>query len=776
MQLRTASAFVCLVVTLGLLVGCGSGHSATAGTSGASTTGTTTSNTTAAETPTVTGVTVSSSSISIAAGQTAQLSATASYSDSSTQPLSSATWTTSNSNVATVSSSGLVTAVGVGTATITVSSGSISQTVSILVTPAALVQINLTPASGSIAISQTIQFTASGIFSDGSTQEITKQASWSSSDANISFLSPGFAFGQAATKSAATITASLSGINGTASLSVSSATLASIDVAPDTAAIPIGANQQFVATGTWTDNSTQDVTTNPVVSWNSDTPAVASVGASTGLALALTTGTANISANAGAISDSSQLLVGTGYLTGITVTPANPAIPTFLNQQFTATGTFSDGSFLDITATVAWNSSNTSVATINAAGLAIPVASGSTNITASYGGITSAANTLAVTGGHLVAIVVTTVHSGATVGAGATVQYSATGQFDDGSVSDVSNFATWNSSNANVATISATGVASTGAIGQSTISATLAGVTGSTVLTVSKATLAEIIILPSATNPSTLSLDVNGLPIQPSLSMTYRAFMTVTAWGYYTDQSFHVLTGAHFSSSNPSIASTIFGFGWVFSNHKSGTVTIKATWNDSTSHASYSGSAALTVSNATISSVAVTPNPGAVAAGTGLQFAATAHLSDGTTQDITSSVRWTTSNYRVATVTFGGFANGIAPGTVTVTATYYQSGTTVSGGASLTVTSATLSSIAVGPTPANIPLGTSLQLSATGTFSDASQQDLSTQVSWASQNIGVVVMSHSTPGLAVSSGAGSTTVTASKTGVIGTTSVVVTGP
>ncbi len=410
-------------------------------------------------------------------------------------------------------------------------------------------------------------------------------------------------------------------------------------------------------------------------------------------------------------------------------------------------GTFSDGSSLDITATVAWNSSNTSVATIDAAGLATPVASGSTNITASYGGITSPATTLTVNGGHLVALVVTTVNSGTSVGAGATVQYSATGQFDDGSVSDVSNFATWNSSNANVATISATGVASTGAIGQTTISATLAGVTGSTVLTVSKATLAKMIILPSATNPSTLSFDGNGLPIQPNLSMAYRAFMTVTAWGYYTDQSFHTLTGAHFSSSNPSIALTIFGFGWVYSMHKSGNVTIKATWNESASRTSYSGSATLTVSNATVSSVAVTPNPVAVAARTGLQFAATAHMSDGTTQDITSSVRWTTSNYHFATITFGGFANGIAPGTVTVTATYYQGGTTVTGGASLTVTGATLASIAVGPSPANIPLGTSLQLSAAGTFSDGSQQDLSTQVSWTSQNIGVVVMSQQHSGL-----------------------------
>ena len=138
MQLRTASAFMCLVVALGLLLGCGSGHSATASTPGATTPSSQPDNTTATVTPTVTGFTMSSSSVSIAAGQTAQLSATATYSDSSTQPLTSATWTTSNSSVATVSSSGLVTAVGVCTATITVSYGSFSQTVSITVIPGAL--------------------------------------------------------------------------------------------------------------------------------------------------------------------------------------------------------------------------------------------------------------------------------------------------------------------------------------------------------------------------------------------------------------------------------------------------------------------------------------------------------------------------------------------------------------------------------------------------------------------------------------------------------------
>jgi hypothetical protein len=548
MRLRTATGLVCLIAILGL-VACGSGHSSPLGTPNTSTT-TTPSSVTTSTTPTITSITISSStgSGSLPLGTTTQLSTTDSNNQSCT-----ATWTTSNPSVATVSSSGLVTAVGIGTAVITGTCGSISQTITITVTPAVAVQVNLTPASTSIATSQTVQFTANALFSDGSTQDVTKQASWSSSNANINFLSPGLAFGTVATNGAATITATMSGVSGTASLNVSTATLASIAVSPDAATIPTGANQQFSAAGTWTDSSTQDVTTNPVVTWSSDNTSVASVGANTGFALGLTAGTANITASAsGATSDTSQLTVTPGTLTGITVTPVNPSIPTFLTQQFTAMGTFSDGSYLDISATVNWSSSNTSVATIAAGGLATPVSSGNTNITASYSGITSAASTLTVTGGHLVFIVVTPVHSGATVGAGATVQFSATGKFDDGSVSDITSFVTWTSSNANVATISAAGVASTGSTGQSTITASLAGVTGSAVLTVTQASLSKVVILPAGINPTTLSLDGQGLPIQPDLAMGYRTRMTLVSWGYYTDQTFHILTGTIYTSPDNS--------------------------------------------------------------------------------------------------------------------------------------------------------------------------------------------------------------------------------
>jgi len=57
-------------------------------------------------------------------------------------------------------------------------------------------------------------------------------------------------------------------------------------------------------------------------------------------------------------------------LKSIAVTPANPTEPISSSVQFTATGTFSDNSTKDITATVTWASSNPEAATINTAGLA----------------------------------------------------------------------------------------------------------------------------------------------------------------------------------------------------------------------------------------------------------------------------------------------------------------------------------------------------------------------------------------------------------------------
>ena len=83
-------------------------------------------------------------------------------------------------------------------------------------------------------------------------------------------------------------------------------------------------------------------------------------------------------------------------LTSIAVTPASPSVAKGLTQQFTATGTYTDGSTANLTASVTWASATPSVATISSTGLAQSLATGTTNITAALGSVTSPIDTLTV--------------------------------------------------------------------------------------------------------------------------------------------------------------------------------------------------------------------------------------------------------------------------------------------------------------------------------------------------------------------------------------------
>ena len=84
-------------------------------------------------------------------------------------------------------------------------------------------------------------------------------------------------------------------------------------------------------------------------------------------------------------------------LTSIAVSPDFTSINTGATQQFTATGSYSDGSTQNLTSQVTWTSSNTSVATIGSGGVASSVSAGTTTITAAMsGGGVSGSTILAV--------------------------------------------------------------------------------------------------------------------------------------------------------------------------------------------------------------------------------------------------------------------------------------------------------------------------------------------------------------------------------------------
>ena len=75
-------------------------------------------------------------------------------------------------------------------------------------------------------------------------------------------------------------------------------------------------------------------------------------------------------------------------LVSIAVTPVNPSVATGGTQQFTATGTYSDGTTQNLTTTATWASSSTTTATMSATGLARALKAGTSTIQATSGSVT----------------------------------------------------------------------------------------------------------------------------------------------------------------------------------------------------------------------------------------------------------------------------------------------------------------------------------------------------------------------------------------------------
>ncbi|HEV8523176.1 MAG TPA: Ig-like domain-containing protein [Terriglobales bacterium] len=167
-------------------------------------------------------------------------------------------------------------------------------------------------------------------------------------------------------------------------------------------------------------------------------------------------------------------------LVSISVSPASDTIEVAETQPFTATGTLAGGGTRDVTDTATWTSSNTAIATINTAGVAVGVSPGSTNITASQGGV-SATVGLTVDQPALSSISITPTNPTPLDASNPTQQFTADGTFSDSSTRNITNAVTWNSSNTNVATISSSGLATRVAAGTTNITATLGSVTSNSV-------------------------------------------------------------------------------------------------------------------------------------------------------------------------------------------------------------------------------------------------------------------------------------------------------
>ena len=251
-------------------------------------------------------------------------------------------------------------------------------------------------------------------------------------------------------------------------------TLRYITISPATSTIPVGTTQQYTASGYYSNGG---ITPGLSVTWGSSTPTVATINGTSGVATGVAVGTTTITATALGITATTATL-NVNQLTAITITPLNQTIAIGATEQYDAVGTFLSASGTtstsDITAQVTWTSGSTAVATFSTttAGLATGVAAGTTAITASLDGVTSASTNLIVSGGTTLLIT----PSVNPIAVGNSVTFTAV-EMTGSTTHPTTHPVTWTSSTTTIANVvpNGTGGAALGAgfaVGTTTITAT----------------------------------------------------------------------------------------------------------------------------------------------------------------------------------------------------------------------------------------------------------------------------------------------------------------
>lgn len=316
-------------------------------------------------------------------GSMAQLSAQVLDNLGRDLPNSTVTYSSSNTAIATVSASGLVTGVGPGKATITGTSGGKSGTAEVTVTATPVATVLVTPAQPSITVGATIMLTAQALGANG--QALTgRVTTWSSSVPNVAAVtSTGGVTGL--TTGSAVIFASIDGVLGWANVTVVPVPVASVTVSPATSSVPIG--QTTTLTANLSDASGNTLS-GRVVSWSSNQTSIATV-SSSGVVTGVSTGTATITAmSEGQVGTATVDVVSPGVRT-LQVSPSSATIGVL--GTVTLTATVRDPSGAIITTPVSWSTSNPLVAGVSSNGTVTGLLVGTATITAKSGSATGTA-------------------------------------------------------------------------------------------------------------------------------------------------------------------------------------------------------------------------------------------------------------------------------------------------------------------------------------------------------------------------------------------------
>src|SRR5947208_1678549 len=480
----------------------------------------------------VASVSVSPASASVQAGQTVQLTATPK--DVNGNPLTgrTITWASSNTSVATVNSSGLVSGVVAGSAMITATSEGQSGTSAITVTGAAPgCAASTTAFQNSAFTSQNGSFTATfdatptGTGLDAATGLSQGAAAAYTDLAVIVRFNTGGTI-DARNGGAYAATNSIAYTAGTSYhfrvvVDVSSHTYSAY-------VTPAGGAEQTIGTGFAF--RTEQSTVTALANW----------------ALTAITGTHTV-CNFAITGSQPPAPVAT-----VTLTPASATVNEGQTLQLTATLKDANGNTL-VGRSITWSNSNPSAAGVNGTGLVTGVTAGSATITATSEGKNG---TSAITVVHMPVASVTVTPASGTVPAGSSLPLTATPKDANGNPL-VGRTVTWQSGNTSAATVNGSGLVSGVAAGSATITATSEGQSGTSAITVTPPGTQQFGHLFIVTAENTDYVDVTsssmpyltGLAAQYGLATQYYANTHPSIGNYFELATGQVLTNDDGSST-----------------------------------------------------------------------------------------------------------------------------------------------------------------------------------------------------------------------------------
>lgn len=315
-------------------------------------------------------------------------------------PSATLTWRTTDPDIATVNSTGVVRALHAGEVFVVAAVGSTSDRAALTIVPAdvPVASVVMAPTSASVAVGQSITLAASPRSSTG-VPLTGRTIVWSSTENVIATVSQsGLVQGQA--PGTAVIRAESEGHVGTATVTVTPQPVATVTLSSASMSVPAGETRSITAVSRDASGGVLSGRTATWTSSNSSVATVASSGSSSANVTAVSAGTATITATVEGRTATAQVAVTSTApvaVATVTVSPGSATVNVGATTALSATLRDASGNVLTGRG-ITWSSSANTVATVGSNGIVSGVAQGTATITATSEGRTGTAS-VSVTGG-----------------------------------------------------------------------------------------------------------------------------------------------------------------------------------------------------------------------------------------------------------------------------------------------------------------------------------------------------------------------------------------